>query len=145
MIAFEQRLGAWAGQVGLVAGAAISRFASLLDGLVHGYLDDPVFQGIVERDLAEGQHRNPTRNVGYFTTAYFHHPDELPEEFAEAGLEMEGVFGVEGPGWLRWEAWDQPGGRQRILRAALAVEREPSLAGLSAHLLAVARRPRVAD
>jgi SAM-dependent methyltransferase len=45
------------GPGGVVAAAAISRFASLLDGLVSGLLSDPAFAPIVERDLAQGQHR----------------------------------------------------------------------------------------
>ena len=38
---------------------AICRFASLLDGLYRGWLDDPDFRPIVHQDLADGQHRNP--------------------------------------------------------------------------------------
>jgi hypothetical protein len=45
---------------GIVAAAAISRFASLLDGLVDGFLGDPVFDAIVERDLREGPAGGPT-------------------------------------------------------------------------------------
>ncbi len=62
---------------GVVLAAAISRFASLLGGMKDGYLADPAFRRIVELDLASGQHRNPTPNPEYFTTAYFHDPDEL--------------------------------------------------------------------
>jgi hypothetical protein len=49
---------------------------------------------------AEGQHRNPTDRPDYFTTAYFHHPDELAEEVRSAGLLVEGIYGIEGPGWM---------------------------------------------
>jgi ubiquinone/menaquinone biosynthesis C-methylase UbiE len=126
---------------GLVVAAAISRFASLMDGLRNGYLADPAFQAIVERDLTDGQHRNPDGRTEWFTTAYFHHPDELSDEMREAGLRLEALFGVEGPGWLMPELWDEPQGRANILRAARAVEEEPALLGVSAHLLAVARTP----
>jgi SAM-dependent methyltransferase len=126
---------------GVVAAAAISRFASLLDGLRNGYLGSPLFDSIVERDLREGQHRNPSEETEFFTTAYFHHPDELEDEVRDADLEVAGVFGVEGPGWLLWELWDDARGRENILRVARAVEREPTLLGVSGHLLAVARRP----
>ncbi|MGH3449276.1 MAG: class I SAM-dependent methyltransferase [Haloechinothrix sp.] len=61
-------------RTGLVFGTGITRYASLLDGLAQGFLFDDRFRGIVERDLATGQHRNPTREPGWFTTAYFHHP-----------------------------------------------------------------------
>lgn len=126
---------------GIVAVAAISRFASILDGMVTGYLSDPRFSAIVEEDLREGTHRNPTGNVEYFTTAYFHRPDELPAELSEVGLVVDALYGVEGPGWLRSEQWDEAAGRESILRVARAVEREPSMIGVSAHLLAVGHRP----
>ncbi len=93
---------------GMVAVAAISRFASLLDGLVSGWLGDPTFDAIVERDLAQGQHRNLTNRPRWFTTAFFHHPDELREEVEDAGLQFEALLGIEGPGWLLWERWDEP-------------------------------------
>lgn len=59
---------------GLLIAAAISRYASLIDGLKYRFLDDPAFRRIVERDLKEGQHRNPASVRNYFTTAFFHHP-----------------------------------------------------------------------
>jgi SAM-dependent methyltransferase len=74
---------------GPVLAVAISRFASVLDGLRAGYLLEPAFWEIVERDLREGQHRNPTNHPGWFTTAFFHHPDELAAEVEEAGLVAE--------------------------------------------------------
>ena len=57
--------------------AAISRLASLLDGLLNGWLGDPEFDAIVSRDLADGLHRNPSNRADWFTTAFFHHPGEL--------------------------------------------------------------------
>jgi SAM-dependent methyltransferase len=125
---------------GRVLAVGISRFASLLDGLRAGWLGDPAFARIVERDLRDGQHRNPDGRPGWFTTAFFHHPDELADEIAATGLGLEALLGVEGPGWLLDAAWAEPGRRESVLVAARAVEREPSLLGLSAHLLAVARR-----
>ncbi|HTP26758.1 MAG TPA: methyltransferase domain-containing protein [Anaeromyxobacteraceae bacterium] len=127
---------------GLVFGAAISRFASLFDGLARGFLFDPRFRRIAEQDLRAGQHRNPEDVAGWFTTAYFHHPEELRAEAGEAGVEMIGVVGVEGlAGWLPDLArrWESPEGREAILFAARAVEAEPTLLGLSAHLIAVTR------
>ncbi|MGH2635865.1 MAG: class I SAM-dependent methyltransferase [Actinomycetota bacterium] len=126
---------------GVVAVAAISRFASLLDGLTSRFLGDPAFDAIVEQDLRDGRHRNPTGNLDYFTTAYFHRPEELAAELVDAGLACEGVFGVEGPGWLLGERWDEPDDRDRILRVARELESEPSAKGVSAHLLAIGRRP----
>jgi ubiquinone/menaquinone biosynthesis C-methylase UbiE len=125
---------------GMVVAATISRFASLFDGLVAGRLGDPEFDAIVERDLREGQHRNPTEQIDWFTTAYFHHPHELRAEAEDAGLRFEALLGIEGPGWLVRDAWDDPDRREHVLRVARAVEEEPTLLGLSSHLLLVARK-----
>jgi SAM-dependent methyltransferase len=129
---------------GVVIGVAISRFASLLDGLAQGFLGDPVFAGIVERDLRDGQHRNPQpiERPDWFTTAFFHHPDELTAEVVEAELVCEGVFGVEGPGWLFQDQWEPSARNEILLDAARAVENEPTFRAVSAHLLVVARKPR---
>jgi ubiquinone/menaquinone biosynthesis C-methylase UbiE len=129
---------------GTVFAAAISRFASLFDGLARGFLFDPGFGDIVQRDLRDGQHRNPTGHPQWFTTAYFHHPDELEEELRTSGLRIREVLGVEGlAGWLGHLAgrWTDPAAREVILRSARAVEAEACLRGLSSHLLGVAARP----
>jgi SAM-dependent methyltransferase len=129
---------------GYVFIAAISRFASLLDGLWAYRLDDPAFVQIVERDLREGQHRNPENRPEWFTTAYFHHPDELVREVRDAGLILADLLAVEGPGWLlpEFEArWCDDRRRQELLDAIARIEREPSMLGVSAHLLAIAHRP----
>jgi ubiquinone/menaquinone biosynthesis C-methylase UbiE len=123
--------------------AGISRFASALDGVREGFLADPAFAAIVERDLTDGQHRNPTGKLEYFMDTFFHHPDELRSEIGEAGFEVTDVFGIEGPGWLAHDFdawWDDPELRARLLRIARRLEAEPSLSGLSAHLLAAARK-----
>jgi len=85
---------------GLLVAACISRFASTYDGLALHYLDDPDFEKIVENDLALGQHRNPTRRSGWFTTAYLHRPDEFAQEVTDAGWSNASVVAVEGPGLL---------------------------------------------
>lgn len=128
---------------GLVAAAGISRFASLLDGLYAGYLSDPVFWPVVEQDLADGQHRSPRerRDLPAFTTSYFHRPEELRAEVDESGFEVEAVLGVEGPGWLLVDRWDDQQARDDILRVARTVEQEPTVLGTSAHLLAIGRKP----
>jgi ubiquinone/menaquinone biosynthesis C-methylase UbiE len=131
---------------GLVVAAAISRFASTLDGLRNGYLDDPVFAAIAGQDRRDGQHRNPSNHPAYFTTAYFHSPSELADEFAAAGLAHEETVAVEGPAWLLPNLDAQltdDSRRATLLTALAAIEREPALLGVSAHLLAIGRRPAV--
>lgn len=94
----------------------------------------------MERDLREGQHRNPTDRIEWFTTAYFHHPDELSTEVEDAGLAFEALLGIEGPGQLVRDLWEDPERREYVLRVARAIEQEPTLLGLSSHLLVLARK-----
>jgi SAM-dependent methyltransferase len=133
---------------GVLIAAAISRLASTLDGLARELLGDPEFVGIVENDLRDGRHRNPTGRLDYFTTAYFHRPDELSSEALDAGFEIEALYGIEGPGWMLPDLaarWDDPARREIVLRVARALECEPSALGCSAHLLLVARKTRNVD
>jgi SAM-dependent methyltransferase len=128
---------------GLVFAAAISRFASLLDGLRGLVFDHDAFARIVEQDLADGQHRNDTGVPGFFTTAFFHQPGELGVEVREAGFALAGLFAVEGPAAFVPEfarRWADPRARERLLDLVRRVEREPALLGASPHLLAVGQR-----
>ncbi|MCP5110494.1 MAG: class I SAM-dependent methyltransferase, partial [bacterium] len=128
---------------GLIAAAAVSRYSPLFDGLVRGFLDDPEFAKIVDRDLRDGQHRNTTGKLDYFTTAYMHHPDELAAEATGAGFRDVAVYSVEGPAWAvrdLEERWANPDRRKQLMELLRKVELEPSLAGASSHLLAIGRR-----
>jgi len=128
---------------GIMVAAAISRYASLLDGLTRGLVDDPAFLAILERDLRDGQHRNPTAHLEYFTTAYFHEPAELRAEAEEAGLRPEAVIAVEGPAWLApnlESRWRDDERRRALLDLLRRVESRPAVVAMSAHLLLTARR-----
>jgi SAM-dependent methyltransferase len=128
---------------GVLIGAGISRWASALDGLSRDALSDAAFARIVERDLLDGQHRNPTDALEYFTTAYFHRPDELRAEVSDAGFDVQGLYGVEGPGWMLpnfMERWNDERGRNNLLRVARMLESEPAMMGSSAHLVVAASK-----
>ena len=124
--------------------AGISRFASLLDSLSGGFFDRPEFAPILDRDLADGQHRNPTGNLLYFTDAFLHLPDQLAAEVSEAGFTGVELVPIEGPGWLARDfvrLWNHPQQRERLLALLRKVEHEPTLIGASSHILAIGRKP----
>jgi SAM-dependent methyltransferase len=128
---------------GLLFAAVVGRYASLLSGVAENLLRDLDFAAIVARDLVDGQHRNPTEKE-YFTTTFFHLPREIAEEVTEAGFDLVDLLGVEGPAWLLPDLerrWADPAERERLLQAARAVEREPTLLSLPPHLLAIGRKP----
>ncbi len=124
--------------------AGISRFASLISGWQSDLYGDPAFGQIVERDLQDGQHRNPSNHPAYFTTAFFHHPDELRAEAQDAGFTVEGPFGVEGPAWTVHNLADytnDPVRWTQLLTFLRTIETEHTLLGSSAHLLVAGRKP----
>lgn len=84
---------------GVLLAVAISRFAPALDGIARGLIRDPDFVRIVEHDLKTGQHRNETQNLDYFTTAFFHHPDEFRMELIQGGFPTPRLCAIEGPLW----------------------------------------------
>jgi RimJ/RimL family protein N-acetyltransferase/ubiquinone/menaquinone biosynthesis C-methylase UbiE len=129
---------------GMVIAAAISRFASALDGLSRNLLEDPVFVRIVERDLTDGQHRNPTNNPEYFTDTFFHLPEELAREVEASGFLVKTCSAIEGPAWLLADmpAWLQDPERKKKMFSILEhMESQPSIIGASSHFMIVARKP----
>ncbi|MDE2767162.1 MAG: class I SAM-dependent methyltransferase, partial [Chloroflexota bacterium] len=127
---------------GVVIAKAINRFASLLDGLTEGYIDDPDFVSILRRDLEEGQHRGRPDDVGYFTTGFFHRPEELEREVREAGFGQPGTYAVQGPGAVATDLdgrMSDPVKRAQLMDLIRSVEEEPTLLGMSAHFVVVAR------
>jgi SAM-dependent methyltransferase len=130
---------------GVLIAAGISRWASAMDGLARELLGDREFARIVERDLLDGQHQNPTNRLDYFTTAYFHRPEDLRREVVDAGFDVEALYGIEGPAWILpdfEERWNDPERREMVLQVARALESEPSILGCSAHMMVIGRKPR---
>jgi ubiquinone/menaquinone biosynthesis C-methylase UbiE len=126
---------------GILFAAAISRFASAVDGFVSGFMNDPVFTEIIRQDLSDGQHRNPTDNVIYFTDAYFHRPSDLKSEIESVGFKDVQVSPVEGIGVLVTkfdEAWKNEKLKDYLLSVIQMTERENEIIGISPHLLGVA-------
>ncbi len=128
---------------GVVLGATISRWASMYETLLNGLADSPGFVDMMRQDLATGARRDTLHLADGFTTVYFHRPDELAGEVADAGLRLDDLYAVEG--MAQWmpdvEArLSDPDGRALLLELAARTEREPSTLGATAHVLVAARR-----
>jgi SAM-dependent methyltransferase len=125
---------------GVVAAATISRFAGLYDTLARGAYADPGVRRITDAGVATGIHR--PFDAGLFTDAYFHHPDEVPAEFAAAGMTGAERYAVEGGAWLLARLDEWLAAPDVLLHALRSVEQEDALFGISSHLLTVARTRR---
>ena len=126
---------------GVLIVKAINRFASLMDGLTEGFIDDPAYDSILSRDLEDGQHRGLVHD--YFTTAFFHMPEELEAEVSESGFVQQGLYSVQGPGQLATdleERLSDSSKRAQLLDLIRSVEQEMTLLGVSSHLVVVATK-----
>lgn len=128
---------------GVILAAGINRFASMIIAMLEGLIDDEVFTPIYEQDMRDGQHRNPTDDPYYFTTSFFHYPEELKDEVIEAGFRFEALLAIEGPARITKdfvEQWQRPQMQERILKIIRHVEAEPTLWGVSAHIMAIGKK-----
>lgn len=129
---------------GLVAVAAINRYASLFEHTATTWLDRENVHAAVTDILATGVHESGRKG---FTTAFFHTGPQLAEEMRAAGFHDVTVHAIEGPTWSLLKATEQHTGTSLIgtplfnaaLSAARASEPYPDLLAASSHLLAVAR------
>ncbi|MCX5559946.1 bifunctional 2-polyprenyl-6-hydroxyphenol methylase/3-demethylubiquinol 3-O-methyltransferase UbiG [Streptomyces sp. NBC_00038] len=128
---------------GLVAAAAINRYASLFEHVTYAHLHTERMYGPVSKILRTAVHDGP-----HFTLAYFHRAEELADELREAGLTEVEVFGIEGPAWSLVKAVEQQPGEgptddliASAMAAARMAEPYPELLAASSHLLAVGRAP----
>ncbi|MBU8857715.1 MULTISPECIES: class I SAM-dependent methyltransferase [unclassified Micromonospora] len=129
---------------GVLAAAATSRFYTTWEYLAKNLYDDPAVETMLARHLHDGQHRNPTGDRRLFTTGYFHTPDGLAAEATTADLRPHALLTVEGAAKLLPDLAERlrdPPRRDLLLRAIRRVEAEPSLLGMSEHILLIAHKP----
>ena len=126
---------------GILLAVAITSYSSTIVGLIHGWIWDTDYFEMIREVLKTGQHRKPA-DWNVFTTAFFHHPDDLKSELEDAGMIHERTLGIEGPGWMvpdLEENWRRKRQREAILEIARMMEQEPVM---SPHIVAMARKPR---
>ena len=126
---------------GVLLAVAITSYSSTIVGLIHGWVWDADYFEMIRQELKTGQHRKPA-NWNVFTTAFFHHPDELKAELEDAGMIHQSTLGVQGPGWMIPEfekSMNDKKRREVVLKLARMMEKEPVM---SPHVVAVARKRR---
>jgi ubiquinone/menaquinone biosynthesis C-methylase UbiE len=128
---------------GFLFAVGISRFASTIDGLLEGYFQDPNFREIMQGDLQDGHHQNPTQNPLYFTDTFLHHPDELKAEVVAAGFACQALAAIESIGYMMKDFaanWADNRYRAFLLDIIGQIDQEPSLIGASPHIMCVATK-----
>jgi SAM-dependent methyltransferase len=128
---------------GLVLAVAISRWAPTYEGLLGRSIDIPGFVGMLREAQATGVRPGPFGPGDNFTSAYFHRPDDLAAEVADAGLVLDDQYAVEGIAhWMPdiTARLADPADRALILELVANTEREPAVLGATAHLLAATHR-----
>ena len=125
---------------GVIAVAAIGRYAPLLELAGLGELDDDAVSELSSL-LATGVHLDEPQG---FTSAYFHRPEELAQEMTDAGLRDVLVLGIEGP---ITAAVDNAAAdiAEAVLESAVVcaqlLERDPAFLNCNPHMLGIGYAP----
>jgi ubiquinone/menaquinone biosynthesis C-methylase UbiE len=128
---------------GILFGAAISKYAFMMDCFYGGLIKDPASVKIMNRDIRDGQHRNYTGKFDYFTTAFLFHPEALRKEVREAGFRSVEILAIEAFGAHIPDFnknWHDPKFMRVLLQSIDRVEKDKSLLGISSHMMAIARK-----
>jgi ubiquinone/menaquinone biosynthesis C-methylase UbiE len=125
---------------GIIFIAAVSRYSAMLDGYKFDLIEDSIFRKIFTDDVRNGNHTNFTGKEKYFTTSFFHHPDELKSEIEESGIDLQKILSVEGftccitdlDNKLKNEQY-----REWLLDSLRQTEEESPILGMGNHFLAI--------
>ena len=117
---------------GILIAYGITRYASLMAGLLDGRIWNEDFMEMLRKEIPTGIHErcgsnNPNASL---SSAFFHLPKELKYEVGEAGMCIEKILGVLGPAWMAKdfeESWHDENRREIILEVARLTESQPEL------------------
>lgn len=125
---------------GYLAVAGISRFAWLMDAYRQQLASEPEIHETIIYSLETGRSVAQPGPASFW--AHFHRPDELKAEISASGFHDVALCGIEGFAWLLPdldEVLALESTQDRLLALLRKVETEPSVVGVSTHLLAMAR------
>lgn len=120
---------------GILAAAALSRWARVFVKAAEGLLGDPVWH---QHTLAMMRDGRAEGDGDWDAVTYRHDPAELQAEVDAAGFIKVEVVGVEGPAG----AWARRDPALNNIAIQLAREAETAMAACSIHMLAFATKPR---
>ena len=128
---------------GIICCTFISRFAALTDGFMKNLVLQPEWAAAMISDTETGKHSNPSGEASHFTTAYFHHPDEIIGEMEAAGLAVEKILSIESFAGCIPDInvkIQNPEYRKILLSAISQVQEEKSLLGIGPHIMGIGHK-----
>jgi ubiquinone/menaquinone biosynthesis C-methylase UbiE len=128
---------------GMFLAVAISRFSVACNFGNKNQLHDPQIVALAKDVVETGKNNNPEYKHPFFASAYFHHPDEFEKEVKDAGFKDVQLLSIEGPSWL-FSSLEKIIGDQQSLEHLLSVleatEKDRSIMGTSAHIMAIGKK-----
>ncbi len=122
---------------GILFAVGISRFASFMDSVYKEAFD--LKKQIIKRELKTGIHHKMSDG---FDFGYLHTPSELKKEIEECNFQDVSLLAIEGPIWhkkIMANLYQDQTNWQELLNTIESLEREKSLIGASAHIMAIAK------
>lgn len=108
------------------------------------YLENTDFLAMIERELKDGCHINPNKEIYEgLGSSHLHTAKALKSELEVGGFPDSVVHGVMGGAWLAHdidELWKNETSRKALMNTVRLLDGHEEIIGLSGHLLAVSRR-----
>lgn len=126
---------------GVMVAAMIPRAAMIFGDFSRDLPDETYCRPMREHTYRTGHQNNPEGRRGYFTEAYFHHPDEFRAELGQAGFGQAELYAVEGPAGMLSDVealMNDPVRREGVMSACRLLEQDAGIFGYSPHVLGVA-------
>jgi len=125
---------------GILICEVISKYASLVDGFKYLNINDEKFISILDGALETGLHS--PGDTHYFTSAFFHSPDEIRSEFQASGFCDVDIIAVEGfaNALDSDEILKNEQHAKLLLEYIKKTERIPELMGISGHFFAISHK-----
>ena len=136
---------------GLLFTAALTPYSVLMHNITvyspengERCIEEPGFLAMVERELRDGCHINPDREVyNGLASAHLHTAKALRAELEAGGFSGTTIHGVMGGAWLARDIdglWKNEKSRNALMNTVRLIDTHEEIIGLSGHLLAVSRR-----
>jgi len=126
---------------GVILAEGMTRHAMLLDATMKGLITTKTVGQAFDFTIETGLTSDPDSASEEAFLAYLHRIEDIEPEMVEAGFTSPTLVGVEGPAWIMGNLSDLVMHPAALLDVLRKIETEPSLLGVSAHVIAISSRP----